>query len=145
MALFIFTEAILNNKPINVFNNGEMMRDFTYVDDIVESIKRLVPKPPLGDADFDFTHPTPAKSTAPYQVFNIGNNNPVKLMDFVTNIEEAIGKKAEINFMPLQPGDVPKTYANVESLFNYVNFKPATPIKQGIANFISWYREYYNK
>lgn len=145
MALFIFTKAILNNEPINVFNNGEMMRDFTYVDDIVESIKRLIPKPPKGDVDFDFSNPTPAKSTAPYQVFNIGNNNPVKLMDFVTNIEEALGKKAEINFMPLQAGDVPKTYANVESLFNYVNFKPETPIKTGISNFINWYREYYNK
>lgn len=145
MALFIFTKAILNDEPIDVFNNGEMMRDFTYVDDIVESINRLIPKPPTGKPDFDFNSPNPSGSTAPYQVFNIGNNNPVRLMDFIHNIELATNKKAKINFKPLQAGDVPATYAEVQDLLEYIDFKPNTSVKDGINNFITWYRDYYKQ
>lgn len=143
MALFIFTKKILENQPIEVYNYGDMMRDFTYVDDITESISHLVkkapsPKPELAEDDLP-TH----LSSAPYQIFNIGNNSPVLLMDFVHAIEEITGKKVEIQKKPLQPGDVPKTYANVESLFEYIGFKPGTNIKDGVKRFIDWFVEYY--
>jgi UDP-glucuronate 4-epimerase len=143
MALFMFTKNILEGKPIDVFNNGNMMRDFTYVDDIVESITRLIPVIPAPDPDFDTANPNPSTSPAPYRIYNIGNNAPVKLMDFIHEIENNLGKKAVINFMGMQPGDVPATYADVSSLFEAVDFKPQTSVKTGIGKFIEWYRAYY--
>ena len=143
MALFIFTKAILEGREMDVYNNGDMWRDFTYIDDIVESISRLVEKPARSNAMWDPVHPDPATSPAPYRIFNIGNNQPVKLMDFVNAIEEYTGKKAKINFQPVQPGDVLKTWADVNDLEEEINFKPGTSIQKGIENFVSWYREYY--
>ncbi|MCX6350601.1 MAG: NAD-dependent epimerase [Bacteroidetes bacterium] len=143
MALFIFTKAIINGEPISVFNNGNMQRDFTYVADIVESIRLLIPQIPTPNADFNGENPDPSISLAPYRVHNIGNNSPVKLMDFITEIEDATGKKAIINFKEIQPGDVPATYADVTSLFNTINFKPKTNIKDGVREFVNWYKEYY--
>ncbi len=144
MALHLFTDAIMNDEPVNVFNNGDMSRDFTYVDDIVESIKRLLPKPPEKDNPaFDAKHPTASKSSKPYQIFNIGNNSPVALMDFVRAIEKALNKKGNIVFKPMQMGDVQSTYANVESLFEYIDFKPETPIEEGIQNFVEAYMKFY--
>ncbi len=143
MALFLFTKAILEGKPIDIFNNGQMKRDFTYVDDIVESIVRLIPKPPQPNTAWDGYHPDPSCSFAPYRIFNIGNNQPVELMHAITALENKIGKKAIKNFLPLQQGDVVQTFANVNELAAYVNFKPATPIEIGIGNFVAWYRDYY--
>jgi UDP-glucuronate 4-epimerase len=143
MALFLFTKAILEGKPIDVFNNGKMKRDFTYVDDIVESIARLVPKPARPNTQWNGMTPDPATSFAPYHIFNIGNNQPVELMRFIEVIEEKLGKKAIKNMMPLQEGDVPETYADVEDLMREVDFKPATPIEEGIGKFIAWYTSYY--
>ena len=145
MALFLFAKGILEGKPINIFNNGDMIRDFTYIDDIVEGIVRVMDKPPSGNPDWDGDKPDPATSYTNYRVFNIGNNSPVKLMDFVEAIENAVGKKAIKNFMPMQPGDVPSTCADVSELEKEVGFKPATSIQQGIDNFVAWYREYFNK
>lgn len=146
MALHLFTDAIVNDQPVNIFNNGDMSRDFTYVDDIVESIKRLLPKPPVKDNPaFDPKHPTASKSSKPYQIFNIGNNSPVALMDFVHAIEKALNKKGNLVFKPMQPGDVQSTYANVESLFKYIDFKPSTSIEEGIQNFVDSYMEMYGK
>jgi len=143
MALFMFTKNILEGKPIDVFNNGNMLRDFTYVDDIVESIARLLPKIPQPDKTFSGKEPNPSTSPAPYRIYNIGNNSPVRLMDFIHEIENALGKKAIINYMPLQPGDVPETYADVTSLFDIIDFKPQTHIKNGIKSFVAWYLDYY--
>ena len=145
MALFIFTKAILEGKPIDVYNEGKMMRDFTYIDDIVEGITRLVPKIPTGNASWDGMKPDAATSFAPYRLFNIGNNKPVQLMRFIEVIEEKIGKKAVKNLMPLQEGDVPETFADVDALMKEVDFKPATPIEVGVGKFIDWYRTYYKK
>tara|TARA_X000000950_G_scaffold273006_1_gene356297 strand:+ start:10593 stop:11627 length:1035 start_codon:yes stop_codon:yes gene_type:complete len=139
MALFLFVKAILSGESINVFNNGNMLRDFTYIDDIVQGIVKVIENPAK----------TPKESTqinstkAPYKIYNIGNNNPVKLMDFIYAIEKSLDKKFEINFMPIQPGDVPKTYANVDLLANELGYRPATPIQVGIDNFVNWYLEYY--
>ena len=144
MALFLFTKAILKNKPINVYNNGNMMRDFTYVDDIVEGIFRVVNKPAESDTDWSNKNPNPASSSAPYKVYNIGNGSPVQLMDYINAAEKALGKEAEKNFMPMQPGDVQKTFANVESLKRDFDYKPDTSIKEGVKSFIDWYRSYYN-
>jgi UDP-glucuronate 4-epimerase len=143
MALFLFTKAILNEEPINVFNHGKMKRDFTFVDDIVEGIARLLNNPPRRDQAWDKSKADPGTSSAPYRVYNIGNNQPVELMDFIETLEEALRKKAVKNFMPLQDGDVPITYANVDDLMRDVGFKPNTPIKVGIERFVKWYREYY--
>jgi UDP-glucuronate 4-epimerase len=143
MALFLFTKAILENKPIDVFNHGEMKRDFTYVDDIVESISRLIPKVAAPNPAWNGLKPDPASSFAPYKVFNIGNNNPVNLLDFIKTIEEKLKRKAVKNFMPLQDGDVPSTYADVEDLIKEVAFKPSTPIEVGVSRFVDWYLEYY--
>jgi UDP-glucuronate 4-epimerase len=143
MALFLFTKAILEGEPIKVFNNGNMMRDFTYVDDIVESIYRLTFKPAEPNADWTGDNPDPGTSYAPYKVYNIGNNSPVKLMDFIEAIEEKLGIEAKKEYLPLQAGDVPQTYANVEDLFRDIDFSPQTSIKQGISNFIDWYLDYY--
>ncbi|SFD86987.1 UDP-glucuronate 4-epimerase [Lentibacillus persicus] len=143
MALFLFTKAIVNNEPINVFNHGNMMRDFTYIDDIVESINRLVDNPAKSNPDWSGANPDPSSSYAPYKVYNIGNNNPVRLMDFIEAIENKLGKTAEKNYMPLQPGDVPETYADVEDLFRDIDFRPQTSIQDGVNKFIDWYIDYY--
>ena len=143
MALFLFTEAILKGEPIKVFNHGEMVRDFTYVDDIVEGIKRVIDNPPKGNASWSGEKPEPSTSKAPYKIYNIGNNDPVRLMDFVAAIEEELGIEAEKIMMDIQPGDVPATYANVQDLMDDLGYKPATPIRIGIRNFLDWYREYY--
>jgi UDP-glucuronate 4-epimerase len=144
MALYIFTKAMLEDKEFNIFNNGEMSRDFTYVDDIVESIKRLIPlKPKPNNPKFDIKHPKPASSKAPYQIFNIGNNSPVALMDFVKALEKTLGKKGKSVFKPMQPGDVVSTYANVESLFDYIDFKPQTKLEDGIKEFVAFYLKYH--
>lgn len=143
MALFLFTKAILEGKPIDVYNHGKMKRDFTYVDDIVEGIVRLLPKEPKGNAAWDGSKPDPATSFAPYKVFNIGNNKPVELLRFIEVLEEKLGEKAKKNLMPIQPGDVPETYADIEALENEVGFRPSTSIEKGIGNFVEWYKEYY--
>jgi len=143
MALFLFTDAIMNNKPIKVFNNGNMKRDFTYIDDIVEGITRLIPKQPQKNQDWDADKADPATSSAPYKVFNIGNNNPENLMSYIEILEKHLGKEAKKDFLPLQPGDVPATYADTSALEAYVNFKPNTSLEEGIGQFVNWYKEYY--
>ena len=144
MALFLFTKAILEGKPIDVYNNGKMKRDFTYVEDIAEGIARLIPKAPAGDPQWSGFAPDPSSSFAPYRVYNIGNNKPVELLRFIEIIEDKIGRKAIKNFLPLQDGDVPETYADVDDLMREVDFKPATPIEVGVGKFVDWYRDYYN-
>lgn len=143
MALFLFTKAILEGRAIDVFNEGNMQRDFTYVDDIVEGVIRVLDRPATANASYDPMVADPATSNVPYRVFNIGNNDPVPLLDFIACIEEALGRKAEKNLLPLQDGDVPATFANTEALRYWVGFVPATPVKTGIARFVQWYREYY--
>ena len=143
MALFLFTRAILSGEPIEVFNNGEMKRDFTYVDDIVECIARIVPRPPAADPCWDGKKPDPSSSVAPYRLYNIGNNSPVRLLDFIEAIEEALGRKAQKKLLPMQPGDVPATWADVQDLVRDFAYQPATPIREGIRRFIDWYREFY--
>lgn len=144
MALFLFTKAILENKPIQVFNNGNMIRDFTYIADIIEGVVRVIDNPPAGNPSWDAAHPDPSSSTAPYKVYNIGNNNPVRLLDFIEAIEEALGKKAEKQLLPMQPGDVAATCANVEDLVRNLHYKPDTKVREGIKKFIEWYRAYYD-
>lgn len=143
MALFLFTKAIVNDEPIDVFNHGDMMRDFTYVDDIVESIARLTKRPAQPNPEWSGAQPDPGSSYAPYKVYNIGNNSPVRLMDFIEAIENKLDKTAKKNFLPLQAGDVPETYANVEDLFRDIDFKPETTIQEGVNKFIDWYLDYY--
>lgn len=143
MALFLFTEAIVKGKPIDVFNFGKMERDFTFIDDIVEGIHRLVPKPPEPNPEWTGMHPDPSSSFAPYRIFNIGNSRPVKLMDFIDEIEHQLGFRAEKNLLPMQPGDVPKTYADVDDLFEHINFHPQVGYKKGIRQFVDWYKDYY--
>jgi len=147
MALYLFTKAIIEDKPIDVFNYGEMQRDFTYIDDIVEGIIRVNDNPPKGNKEWDGMNPDPSTSPAPYKIYNIGNNNPVKLMDFIEALENKLGKKAKKNMLPIQAGDVPSTYANVEDLIADLDYKPQTPIQEGINNFVDWYLEFfgYNK
>ncbi len=143
MAMWIFTKAILEGRPITLFNQGLMRRDFTYVDDVVEAIARLVPRAPAGNPDWSGAAPDPATSLAPYRVFNIGNNNPVELMSMVSTLEEALGRKAVKEFAPMQAGDVPETYADVAALAAEVDFRPSTPIDVGIRNFVTWYRSFH--
>ena len=143
MALFIFVKKILEGQPIDVNNHGDMKRDFTYVDDIVEGITRLSRHIPVPDPKWDSDKPNPATSNAPYRLYNIGNNKPVGLLDFIGTIEAALGKKTVTNLRPMQPGDVKETYANIEALNQEVGFEPATPLKTGIENFIAWYKNYY--
>ena len=145
MALFLFTDAIINGKTLNAFNQGKMARDFTYVDDIIEGVVRVLDNPPVSNENWDAVKSDPASSSAPYRVYNIGNNNPVKLMDFIRAIEDSIGKKAKINYRPMQPGDVPKSWADVEDLVVNFDYRPGTDIKTGVQNFIDWYLQYYNK
>ncbi|MGG6841317.1 UNVERIFIED_CONTAM: NAD-dependent epimerase [Mammaliicoccus sciuri] len=143
MALFKFTKAIVNDEEIDVYNHGNMMRDFTYVDDIVEAISRLVEKPAQPNPEWSGANPDPSSSYAPYKIYNIGNNSPVRLMEFVEAIENKLGKKAKKNYMDLQPGDVPETYANVDDLFKNIEFKPETSIQDGVNQFVDWYLNYY--
>jgi UDP-glucuronate 4-epimerase len=143
MALFLFTKAILEDRPIQVFNHGRMQRDFTYIDDIVEGVVRVMGRPAAPNDDWRGDHPDPGTSYAPYRIYNIGNNNPVQLMDFIGAIERALGKEARKIMLPLQQGDVPATYADVDDLVRDAGFQPSTPIETGIGRFIEWYREYY--
>lgn len=145
MALFLFTEAILKGEPIQVFNEGKMKRDFTFVDDIVEGVIRVSDKPASKNERWSGNNPDPGTSYAPYRVYNIGNSSPVLLMDFIKAIEKTLGKEAIKNLLPLQPGDVPASHADVEDLIRDVDYHPQTPIQKGIDAFIAWYREYYNK
>lgn len=143
MALFLFTKAIIEGKPIEVFNNGKMKRDFTYIDDIVESIVRLITKPAQPNPNWTGSAPDPGTSFAPYRLFNIGSNRPVELLDFISAIEEKLNRKAIMNFLPLQDGDVPATYADVSDLGAEIGFSPSTPIKKGVGEFVDWYLDYY--
>ena len=143
MALFLFTKAILSGQPIEVFNEGKMRRDFTYIDDIVEGVVRVTDTIAQPNAAWSGMKPDPGTSQAPYRLYNIGNNQPVELLDFIAALENSIGKKADKRLLPMQPGDVPETYADVDDLMRDVGFRPATPIGVGIARFVEWYRSYY--
>ncbi len=144
MALFLFTKAIIAGKPITIFNQGNMQRDFTYIDDIIEGVFRVINNIPAPDKNFSFDTPNPSASgAAPYRLYNIGNNNPVPLLDFIKAIEKALGKTAIKDFQPLQAGDVPATWANVDTLIKDTGFLPATPVEEGIKQFIKWYKWYY--
>jgi UDP-glucuronate 4-epimerase len=143
MSAALFTRAILAGQPIDVFNHGKMERDFTYVDDIVEGVVRILDVVPKGDPGADMTKPDPATSYAPYRLYNIGNNQPVKLTRFIEVLETALGHKAKMNLLPMQPGDVPATYADVDDLGAAVGFRPSTPLEEGIKRYVAWYREYY--
>jgi UDP-glucuronate 4-epimerase len=143
MAMFLFTKAILDGKPIDVFNHGRMQRDFTYIDDIVEGVIRTNDQTAEPNPAWNSDAPDPATSKAPYRIYNIGNNNPVELMYLIETLEKSLGRVAEKNMLPLQPGDVPATYANVDALVRDVGFAPKTPIETGVANFVAWYREYF--
>lgn len=145
MALFLFTKAILEGKPIDVFNNGEMSRDFTYVDDIVEGVLRVLDNPPEPDKKWSGVRPSPASSPVPYKIYNIGNSSPVRLMDFIEAIEAALGKEAQKNYLPLQKGDVPATWADTTDLEKSFGYRPATPVREGIERFVEWYRNFYGE
>ena len=144
MALWLFTKAILDGQPIDVFNNGLMRRDFTYIDDIVQGVIRVADLIPTADTAWSGEHPDPATSRAPYRIYNIGNNSPVELLHLIETIEQALGKQAVKNFLPLQPGDVLATYADVDDLTRDVGFKPSTPIEVGVQRFVNWYRSYHD-
>ena len=143
MALFLFTKAILEGRTIDVYNHGQMVRDFTYIDDIAEGVVRVLDRTATPDPAFDAARPDPARSNAPYRVFNIGNNDPVMLMDFIQAIERSLGRSATKNFMPLQDGDVPATRADVSELEQWTGFKPATAVADGVERFVAWYRGYF--
>ena len=142
MALFLFTDAILRGRPIDVYNRGAMKRDFTYIDDIIEGVVRVMDRIPAPDTGWKGDSPDPGTSFAPYKVYNIGNNNPVELMRFIETLEDTLGMKAEKNLLPIQPGDVPATFADVDDLMRDVGFKPSTPIKEGMKKFVEWYKEW---
>ena len=143
MALFKFTKAILAGEPIDVFNYGKHRRDFTYVDDIVEGVIRVLDRPAPANPNWNSDQPDPGTSKAPWRVYNIGNNRPIELMDYIGALEKALGKQAEMNLLPMQPGDVPDTYADVDDLVEQFGYKPTTPVEDGVAHFINWYREYF--
>ncbi|MCG8538064.1 MAG: NAD-dependent epimerase [Pseudomonadales bacterium] len=143
MALFLFTKAILEGKPINVFNYGNHRRDFTYIDDIVEGVIRTLDKVAAPNAGWSGDKPDPATSKAPYRLYNIGSNSPVELLRYIEVLETCLGKKAEKNLLPLQPGDVPDTYADVDALVEDVDYRPGTPVEEGVKNFVEWYRDFY--
>jgi UDP-glucuronate 4-epimerase len=145
MALFIFTKAILEGRPIDVFNYGDMRRDFTYIDDIVEGVVRTADQTATSNPAWNGAAPDPGTSSAPFRVYNIGNNQPVELLTMIEILEDALGKKAEKNLLPMQAGDVPATYADVDALVNNVGFKPATPLEVGVRRFVEWYREFYEQ
>lgn len=143
MALYLFTKAILEGKPINVFNEGRMRRDFTYIDDIVEGVVRVTERTPLPNPEWRGDAPDPSTSPAPYRIYNIGNNNAVELGRFIEILEDALGRKAVRNLMPMQPGDVEATYADVDDLIRDTGFKPHTPLEKGVGEFVRWFRDYY--
>jgi UDP-glucuronate 4-epimerase len=143
MALFLFTRAILEGRPIDVFNHGHMRRDFTFIDDIVEGVVRTLDHTAAPNPQWNGNHPDPGTSTAPYRLYNIGNNNPVELLHLIEVLENALGRKADKNYLPMQPGDVPATYADVDDLSRDVGFRPATSIEEGVARFVAWYRDYF--
>jgi UDP-glucuronate 4-epimerase len=143
MALFLFTRKILAGEPIQVFNYGQHRRDFTYIDDIVEGVIRVLDKPAEPNPDWNSDHPDNASSQAPYRLYNIGNNQPVELMHYISTLEQCLGKAAEKEMLPLQPGDVPDTYADVADLVNDMEYRPNTPVEEGVARFVDWYRDYY--
>ena len=143
MALFLFTKAMLENRPIDIFNFGNMERDFTYIDDIIEGLIRVIKRIPDPNPQWSGENPDPATSAAPFKLYNIGNNNPVKLLNLIEVLEACLGKKAKKNFLPIQPGDVPATFADVENLIKDVDFKPTTPIEEGVKKFVGWYQEYF--
>jgi len=145
MAYFLFTRAILEGRPIRVFNAGEMARDFTYIDDIVEGVVRVLDRPATADPDWSPEAPAPGSSCAPYRVFNIGNNQPVRLLDFIATIEAALGREAVKDFQPMQPGDVTATCADIDALDAWTGYQPATPLADGMARFVAWYRDYYEQ
>jgi UDP-glucuronate 4-epimerase len=142
MALFLFTKAILAGEPIQVFNHGQMQRDFTYIDDIVEGVVRVMDQPAAANPEWDSADPDPGTSSAPYRLYNIGNNSPVMLLDYIAAVEKALGKKAEMEMLPMQPGDVAATCADIDALEQAVGYRPNTPIEEGVNNFISWYLDY---
>ncbi|MCF6201762.1 MAG: NAD-dependent epimerase [Hydrogenimonas sp.] len=144
MAPMLFTDAILSDRPINVFNYGKMQRDFTYIDDIVEGVVRVIENPAKPNSQFDYLNPDPASSTAPYRVYNIGNGKPVKLMDFILTLEKHLGKKAKMNMMPMQPGDVEATWADTAALKRDVGYRPSTDLDKGVGEFVKWYRRFYS-
>ena len=143
MALFLFTKAMLNNKKIKIFNNGFMKRDFTYIDDVVESIIRLIDKPAIKNTKFDTYDPKPSSSWAPYKIFNIGNSTSISLLTYIEAIEDSLSIKSKKEFLPMQPGDVPATASNIKFLESWIDYKPSTSIKEGVEKFVSWYREFY--
>ena len=143
MAYFLFTKAILEDRPIDVFNNGNMKRDFTYIDDIVAGVLKVMDNPPEKDPSWSGKDPDPSRSPAPYRLYNIGNNSPVYLMDFISAIEESIGKQAKKNFLPMQAGDLQATWADVDDLVNDLGYAPSVEIKEGVARFVEWYMDYY--
>ncbi|MFY9328727.1 MAG: NAD-dependent epimerase, partial [Georgfuchsia sp.] len=145
MSPMLFAKAILEDKPIDVFNHGRMQRDFTYIDDIVEGVVRVLDKPPVANSGFDRNNPDPASSWAPYRLFNIGNHQPVELMTYIETLEQAMGKTARKNFLPLQEGDVLATHADTEALRSWSGFAPATTLSEGIGRFVQWYRQYYRQ
>ncbi len=144
MALFLFTKAALEGRPIDVFNYGEMQRDFTYVDDIVEGVVRIIDHPAQPNPDWSGAAPDPGSSSAPYRVYNIGNSRPVRLMEFISAIEQALGTTIEKNLLPIQPGDVPSTYADVADLERDFGYRPETTVREGVDRFVAWYREFFN-
>ena len=143
MALFLFTKSILKGEPIKIFNKGDMIRDFTFIDDITESLFRVINKDARSDSNFDYLQPTPSSSWAPYKIFNVGNSNPINLMDFISTIEEILGCKAKKEFLDMQPGDVASTSADTSLLENWIGFKPKTSVKEGITKFVDWYKIFY--
>jgi UDP-glucuronate 4-epimerase len=143
MAPFIFTKAILEGKPIKVFNNGQMQRDFTYIDDIIEAVVRVMRRPAEANPSWSGTHPDPAASSAPYRIYNVGNNYPVELLEFIATLERCLGRKAMKEYLPMQPGDVPATAAEIEDLARDFGFRPQTPLEEGLARFVDWYRSYH--
>jgi UDP-glucuronate 4-epimerase len=143
MALFLFTKAIIDGRPIEVFNHGKMKRDFTYIDDIVEGVTRVMARVPEPNSAWSGMQPDPGSSYVKYRIYNIGNNNPVDLMTFIEEIENALGQKADKIFLGMQPGDVPATYANIDDLIENVGFKPETSLGNGIRAFVGWYKNYY--
>lgn len=144
MALFRFTKAIYDGAPIDVYNNGDLSRDLTYIDDVVEGVVRTSDRTASSNPDWDSDQPDPATSNAPYRIYNIGNNNPVQLMHLIDTLERAVGRTAQKRMLPMQPGDVPATYADVDDLVRDIGFAPSTSLESGIANFVAWYRDYYN-
>jgi UDP-glucuronate 4-epimerase len=143
MALFKFTKAILEGRPIQVFNNANMVRDFTYIDDIVEGVVRVIDRPAQPDPSWNASAPDPARSSAPYRIYNIGNNKPVQLMRYIEVLEKCLGKKAQLEMLPMQPGDVPATMADVSELESVVGYRPSTPVEVGVPRFVEWYKSYY--